>query len=245
MTSRGRVLIVEDHTMIAEYLASVLGSAGFEAIQAHCLAQARQRLTAPGFDLWLCDRHLPDGDSSDLLRQHPGHPPAIVLTADLDGAGRRALLACGFSEALAKPCPPGLLLACVARVLAGTGGPAGQAGAEPPLQVAEAPPILDDGRALARCGGDRATVDDLRALLAAELPRVRARIRAAAAGGDRDALGAELHRLAGAAGWVGAEQVNDCLCAAQSRIIDGGDPAPALARLDQALAALLRVLGQR
>lgn len=230
--------------MIAEYLASVLEAAGFEAIQAHSLAQARQRLAGHGFDLWLCDRHLPDGDSSELLRECPGHPPAIVLTADIDGAGRRQLLACGFTEALAKPCPPGLLLASVARVLAGTGRPAGQADADPPLQVGEAPPILDDSRALARCGGDRATVADLRALLAAELPQVRARIQAAAAGGERDTLSAELHRLAGAAGWVGAEQVNDCLRAAQSRLIDGDDPAAALVRLDAALAALLRLLAR-
>lgn len=230
--------------MIAEYLASVLEAAGFEAIQAHSLAQARLRLAGLRFDLWLCDRHLPDGDSSSLLRDRPGHPPAIVLTADIDAAGRRQLLAVGFSEALAKPCPPGLLLASVARVRAGAGPPAGVADADPPLQVGEAPPILDDSRALARCGGDRATLEDLRTLLAAELPQVRARLRAAAAVGRQAELGAELHRLAGAAGWVGAEQVSDCLRALQAHLHRGDDPGPDLARLDEALAALLHVLAR-
>jgi DNA-binding response OmpR family regulator len=240
MTSQGRVLIVEDHTMIAEYLASVLGAAGFEAIQAHSLAQARQRLAECRFDLWLCDRHLPDGDSTCLLSEHPDHPAAIVLSADLDGGGRRTLLAAGFIEALAKPCAPAALLACASRVMAGRGGAGGAIDPGGPLQVGEAPPVLDELRALSRCGGDRATLDDLRTLLAAELPQVRVRLLAAAP----DGLVGELHRLAGAAGWIGAEQVGARLRAVQARLHAGADPGPELARLDQALATLQDALAR-
>lgn len=230
--------------MIAEYLASVLGSAGFEAIQAHSLAQARQRLLGPAFALWLCDRHLPDGDSTRLLQDHPGHPPAIVLSADLDGHGRLELIASGFSEALAKPCPPATVLACVARVLSGRTVVVAAADPGAALQVGEAPPVLDDLRALARCGGDRATLDDLRGLLAAELPQVRARLRDPVAPVGQAALAADLHRLAGAAGWIGAEQVGACLRAVQDCLHDGSDPASALVRLHDALAMLEAALAR-
>jgi DNA-binding response OmpR family regulator len=242
MTSRGGILIVEDHTMIAEYLASVLAAEGFEAIQAHSLAQARQRLAERAFELWLCDRNLPDGDSSRLLGEWPDRPPAIVLSADLDARGRRDLLAAGFADALAKPCPPNRLLASVARVLDGVADPAAPIPETGVLQVAESTPVLDDAQALARCGGERATVDDLRNLLAAQLPQTRQRLRMAAIAGDEPALAAELHGLAGAAGWIGAEQVAACLRAVQACLHRQADPASALTRLDRALAALLQVL---
>jgi DNA-binding response OmpR family regulator len=248
---RPTILIIEDHTMIAEYIASVVEGAGFEPIQARSLAEARSRLAERRFDLWLCDRNLPDGDATALLSERDRDDrhrdtPAIALTAELTASGRRTLLSAGFDEALAKPCTPGALLVAIGTVISALPGSAGldRHEAVDANACAGCNPVLDDAAALAVCGGDRATLSAMRRLLAGEVPGLVTRLRQLIADDDRRELGSELHRLIAAAAWCGAAEVAALAGRLQSAL---GTADVALIRagglaLDDALARLSRAL---
>lgn len=231
------ILIVEDHTMIAEYVASVLAGAGYRPIQVHTLARAREVLARQRFDLLLCDRFLPDGEGQELLAMlgtavH-AKVPAIALSADMDAGVQQELMAGGFTGTLAKPCRPAQLLECVRQVLEGRPG---SAVSPAPAARAGDPPVLDDAAALAVCAGNAGIMASMRRLLAADLPALRQRLSAAAGAGDAHALAQELHRLSAAAAWCGAAEVK-ALCGRA-----GPDPFHILADLDAALERLRTAL---
>lgn len=196
--------------MVAEYVASILAGAGFEPVQAATLAQARAHLRDRVFGLWLCDRHLPDGDGASLLAERADarhrDTPALALSAQLDEDERRALLAAGFGAALAKPCPPELLREAVARLL---GRESDGVRSVPASASIDARPVLDDDAGLRVCGGDPATLAALRRLLAAELSSQSQRLEQLWSCADGDGLSAELHKLAASAAWCGASEIAD------------------------------------
>lgn len=232
------ILIVEDHTMIAEYVASILADAGYEAIQAHTLAAARSALSLRDFDLLLCDRYLPDGESQALLEaigtdSRHATIPAIVLSADMNADSRLTLLASGFVDVLAKPCQAPRLLDAIRTALTGHGS---ALPVEPADRTADAEPVLDDAAALLICAGNTDTLASLRRLFAAELPSLRERLACFANGNNAAGLSQELHRLSAAAAWCGAMEVK-AYC---QRLRQG--PAPALHELDQALLRLQQAL---
>lgn len=216
------VLIVEDHTMIATWLTSVLETAGYRTCLARDLRQARALLQARRFDVWLCDLHLPDGTAIELLAW-PGHAPAIALTADLDADRQRHLAQAGFAAVLGKPCTSDRLLAALAGLTPPP--PATMACAAPP----DAGPagagiaVLDDDLALRSCG-DTATVRALRELLAAELRTLPARLDGPWTPAGRDAVDDELHRLAAAARWCGALALARHLDWLRPRLVRDPDP---------------------
>lgn len=234
----GSILIVEDHTMIAEYVASVLVDAGYEAIQAATLAAARTALDQRHFDLLLCDRYLPDGESGTLLAaigtgDGRAAIPAIVLSADMDATARQTLLAAGFVDALAKPCPPPRLLDAIRTALAGRGD---RAAAEPPTTATGSEPVLDDSEALRICAGNADTLASLRRLFAADLPSLRQRLADFTTQGDTAGLSQELHRLSAAAAWCGAIEVKTgCERLRRNPALELGQLDRALQRLQQAL----------
>lgn len=249
MTVRS-LLILEDHTMISEYIASVVAPAGFEPVQAFSLAQAGSLLETRIFDLWLCDLHLPDGDGASLLDTRCSDArhrdtPAVALTADLDAESRMRLISAGFADALAKPCAPDDLLGTLARVLgdadkaaatAATG--AGAATQDPITRL----PVLDDDAGLRVCGDDAQTLAAMRRLLAAELPQVRSRIAALTAAGDMTGLDDEIHKLSASTAWCGAAQLAEACTTfrhdLRERSSTGPEPSAFLAALDR-LAAVL------
>lgn len=234
------ILIVEDHTMIAEYLASVLASAGFEAVQAGSLAQARSLIAQRRFDAWLCDRHLPDGEITELLGERTGShataTPAIALTAELEPATRQRLLDAGFADALQKPCTPAALQAALHAVLAD------RAASAPDKSNASADddmPVLDDDAALRICGGDRQALMAMRRLLVMELAPLQARLDALDETADTAELAGDLHRLAASAAWCGAAEVA-ARGAALRAVLNDADTR--LLHRDALSAALARVV---
>lgn len=87
------ILLVEDHALIREGLASTFEQeAGFEVVgQAGSIAQARQVLVEgeQAVDVALIDPGLPDGDGSALIPElREANPPAqaLVLSASFDRA---------------------------------------------------------------------------------------------------------------------------------------------------------------
>ncbi len=242
MIQRARVLIVEDNTMIADYVASVLETRGFRPVHALSLAQARQRLESePPFDLCLCDRWLPDGEGTALITDLSG-TPAIAMSAHLDAGDRDRLLAAGFAQVLLKPCSPETLESGIHAVLGARRTVAPETPATPSHQAPQ-PPVLDDDAALRMSGGDRDIMTRLRSLLQAELPAVRRRLLEPDLDEERRAaLAGELHKLAASAGWCGASELATG-CESLRRVLTGNiDSAPqraqllaTLDRLDQAL----------
>ncbi len=252
MTDR-TILIVEDHTMIAEYIASTVAAAGFEPIQAASLNEARALLSGRRFDLWLCDLNLPDGEGAALLAERASErhreTPAIALTAELTADDRDALLAAGFADALAKPCPPEALRAAIDRAIQPSAGSASVVGSEEVFcddlgdrSVA----VLDDESALNVCGGDRASLAAMRRLMAIDLPLQRERIRQACLARNTDALLGELHKLAAASAWCGAAELAVCGGALRQAATAGdiGAIDAAATRIDAAFGRLVVALIQ-
>ncbi len=242
MIQRARVLIVEDNTMIADYVASVLEARGFAPVHALSLAQARQRLQAgPAFDLCLCDRWLPDGEGTALVADLGG-TPAIAMTAHLDSGDREQLLGAGFSQVLLKPCSPETLERVILGVLDTRRTAGSTTAASDPEDTAERP-VLDDAAALRMSGGSREIMMRLRSLLHAELPGIRRRLQEPDPDeARREALAAELHKLAASAGWCGASELAARCDGLRRAIASGADSSPeratmlaAVERLSQAL----------
>lgn len=94
-----RVVIVEDHLMVAEGLALGLGSrADVEVVGlAASLAEARAAVAELRPDALLLDLRLPDGDGISLVRelQGPGDPAVVVVTSYADPSLARAALEAG------------------------------------------------------------------------------------------------------------------------------------------------------
>ena len=222
--------------MIAEYLVGVLEGAGYMPLQAATLAEARRQLASCEIDLCLCDRHLPDGDSVELLPAMAGIP-AILLTAAAAESPRQPLLDAGFVDVLGKPCEPERLIHVIARTLAaaprtgrGDTGTAAHAASDLPTAAAGSAednaednaedsandnahcgelPVLDDGAALRMCGDDAEAMVALRRLLVDELPPIRQAVAGLVSAGpqQRRHLAGELHKLAASAAWCGATEL--------------------------------------
>ncbi len=103
------VLIIEDDAALAATLAEQLTLEGeFEPVTVGRLAEAEQRLGAPGarFDLILLDLALPDGDGRTFcaeLRRRGYRMPVVMLTGADGEADIVAGLDSGANDYLAKP----------------------------------------------------------------------------------------------------------------------------------------------
>lgn len=210
-----RVLLVEDDPVSRAFMHEALAGAT-EVVAVACGAAAVAAVAdAPGFDMWLLDAHLGDGDGGALLRtlrRHAPGTPALAHTADPDPGVARQLLAAGFREVLLKPLAPGDLRAAVARALG------------------------DDAHAVAEAAPP-AWQPLLHARFREELPGQRAALHAALVCGDQRAELAVLHRLRGSCALVGAGELDAAVRALQA----WPDSASALAAFDRAVAAALGV----
>jgi DNA-binding response OmpR family regulator len=200
-----RVLLVEDDAASRLFLVAALEAIPVAVACAGSVAEAGAWLGEAGIDLWLVDANLPDGrgvELLDALRANGSAVPALAHTASRERVELDALLAAGFDEVLVKPMQAAQLQATVRRVLGIDGG----------CRVAEPPPSAraatwDDAAAAAALNGNPSHVEALRLLFLAELPVQRDAVRAALARGDDAEAGAQLHRLQGSCGFVGATRL--------------------------------------
>lgn len=116
-----RVLILEDEAHLAAGLELNLRLEGYTPIVARTVREARQRLVDPqGFDLYVFDVMLPDGDGVTLCRQlrdAGDHTPVLMLTALADAEHRVRGLEAGADDYLPKPFDLDELLARVKALL--------------------------------------------------------------------------------------------------------------------------------
>lgn len=215
-----RVLVVDDDPVNLAYLRDALALAGTTATALSNPRQALARARAEPFDLVLCDLRMPQLDGEAFLRElRTGGASAtarvLAMSAELSRAERTRLRKAGFHDALLKP----IAAATVAVLVGGTAAAA-------PLAVADPDAVLDDAHAVRALGGADA-MRALRALLADELPVLRASLARAS---DEPARRAILHKLVGGAELCGAMRLAN---AAR----DSARDASALTRLEAAFDA--------
>ncbi|MBF9141601.1 ATP-binding protein [Hymenobacter properus] len=123
LNSKPRVLVVEDHPDLRDYLRELLAPT-YEVLTATDGQDALELLTreAP-VDLVITDAMMPRLSGTELLAQLKADParaglPVLMLTARADEAHRRAALTVGVDDYLTKPFAPAELLARVQVLLA-------------------------------------------------------------------------------------------------------------------------------
>ena len=117
-----RILLVEDHSVTAKIMRTVLTKEGHTVETAGDLAAALELAGQQAFDLLVSDLGLPDGSGHDLMRQlrHCGHEfPGIALSGyGMEEDIQRSREA-GFAAHLTKPASRDALVEAVASVTAG------------------------------------------------------------------------------------------------------------------------------
>jgi DNA-binding NtrC family response regulator len=106
MTVSGKILVVDDHIALAENLAEVLESAGYQAAVADSAEAALVRLEAGDIGALITDFKLPGRNGAELItemRRRGSHIPAVVMSAFTDDGTLEQARSAGALEVLAKP----------------------------------------------------------------------------------------------------------------------------------------------
>src|SRR5438105_8637565 len=120
------ILVVEDEPANQELMRAIIASssapylAGAEVLVADSLAAARATLAAQRIDLILLDIGLPDGDGLQLVKElgtGANRPLCVVVSGSVFPVERRAALATGADEFLAKPIEPKALISTIGSVM--------------------------------------------------------------------------------------------------------------------------------
>ena len=111
-----KVLLVEDHEELWDFLSRRLSRRGFEVVLAHDGQQALDQVAAQGPDIVLLDMDLPIMDGWTVARKLRAEAafeklPIIALTAHAMSGDRDKALAAGCSDYHSKPVDfPNLLI---------------------------------------------------------------------------------------------------------------------------------------
>ncbi|NIA13414.1 MAG: two-component system response regulator CreB [Nitrospiraceae bacterium] len=135
-----RILIVEDEPAIADNIAYVLETEGFEVVRCATGGEASEALAADNIALIVLDVGLPDCSGFDLCKEirKTSAVPIIFLTARSDEIDRVVGLEIGGDDYMPKPFSPRELAARVKAVLRRTQsetGSTGESPAQPPLAL--------------------------------------------------------------------------------------------------------------
>lgn len=118
-----RVLIADDHPMIAAALDELMRGTDYELVgRARSGTDATAQVQRLKPDILLLDVNMPDGSGLDVLRQlREGKraPSIILLTAGMEDPQLIAADALGPEGIVLKTSDPGLLLECMAQVRSG------------------------------------------------------------------------------------------------------------------------------
>jgi len=91
-----KILVIEDEKHIRQGIVQMLESESFEVLEAESVSSALAMVHEHVFDALLCDHHLPDGESFDVLHglSETNSPPLFMMTA----FGNRDLASQAFAE---------------------------------------------------------------------------------------------------------------------------------------------------
>jgi two-component system cell cycle response regulator DivK len=108
MTSKGRILYIEDNFENRMLVRRVLEAEGYEVVEAKDGNQALQRLEGQGIDLALMDINMPDLDGYTLATRiratpHLASLPIVAMTANVMRGDRERSLDAGCDGYIQKP----------------------------------------------------------------------------------------------------------------------------------------------
>jgi CheY-like chemotaxis protein len=208
------VLVADDNVDNAMVLELLLGRCGHRVRVAANGREALAALEEQPFDLVLMDVQMPEMDGLEAtaaIRRHEGpaggHVPIIGLTAHAVKGYQERCLEAGMDAYITKPIHPRELLGAIERLgLSPTPAP-GESSTEAPGMVMEGGQTrgqtcggFDEATALARAGGDRELLKFQVSLFLANCAGYIARIRAAVADKDCQAIRHSAHNLKGQVG---------------------------------------------
>lgn len=107
-----RILCIDDNEDTSEMLKLILSHENYEVDIAFTLKEALQRASTKEYDLYVLDRHLPDGSGLELCQKlskiTPG-VPCIFYSGDAYDIHRSEAFAAGADDYVAKPDIDGLI----------------------------------------------------------------------------------------------------------------------------------------
>ncbi|HAG75839.1 MAG TPA: hybrid sensor histidine kinase/response regulator [Thauera sp.] len=209
-----RILLVEDNPINQELALEMLAREGAEVLTAGDGEQALRQLDrGPICDCVLMDVQMPRMDGLEATRRLRAQArfaalPIIAMTAGALPEERALTQAAGMNDHLVKPIDVDLMLTTILR-WCGRGG-AGQDVARRGEKAGDAPVVLDLEHGLKLAGGNGMLQRRLLALHAGNSADLVARLRAAVAAGDREALRGLAHRIKGETAVLGATEAQAC-----------------------------------
>ena len=107
-----RILCIDDHDDTSEMLSLILSQEDFEVVTTRTIGEALQQARTGDFDLYVLDKHLPDGSGLDLcakLNEVTPGVPCLVYSGDAYAIHRSEALAAGAHAYVVKPDIEGLI----------------------------------------------------------------------------------------------------------------------------------------
>jgi PAS domain S-box-containing protein len=249
-----KVLLAEDNEINRQIAIELLQSVGVEVETAVTGREAVDRLrSGAAFDAVLMDLQMPELDGLSATREIRSDGrlrelPVIAMTAHAMVEERERCLEAGMNDHVAKPIEPEVLYQTLARWFrrGAASRPSRAAVSEYPgvadSRIPEIPGI-DTASGLKRVAGNQGLYLSLLAKFANGQGGAPDAIRKALRAGDRALAERLSHTLKGVAGNIGASAVQAAAAAIERAVREGTDASGALARLDGALAPVLRSLG--
>ena len=107
-----RILSIDDHDDTSEMLSLILSQEDYEVVTTRTIDEAIRLARGGAFDLYVLDKHLPDGSGLDLcakLNQVTPGVPCLVYSGDAYAIHRSEALAAGAHAYVVKPDIEGLI----------------------------------------------------------------------------------------------------------------------------------------
>lgn len=119
MIIREKVLVVEDEKSIANFIATILTTNGYDVMRANYGSDALSMISSHCPDLVILDLGLPDMDGEEFIRivRRSSSIPIIVLSARSDERDKVSALDLGANDYITKPFGTSELLARVRAAL--------------------------------------------------------------------------------------------------------------------------------
>ncbi len=241
-----RLMVVDDHEINREFLATALGPQVADLRLASSGPQAIAMAGRQHFDVILMDLHMPGMDGLTALQtirlQAKGRPlpKAIALTADTRPEERERLLSSGFDDFLNKPVSIGRLLDAIRALY--------EPGVSESLAfhgVSEGGDLLEVRNALAAANGDQALLARLQTTFAEQLPGEFEKLERLIDQQQFEQAAGLLHRWQGACGYTGTIRLKRYCERAHGRLLASVRPTGAelveLTRLVHATHAALKL----
>jgi PAS domain S-box-containing protein len=241
-----RILLVEDNEINQQVASEILAAVGALVTLADNGQEAVQAVGASDFDAVLMDVQMPvmDGyEATRLIRQDPRFQalPIIAMTAHAMAGDREESLAAGMNDHVTKPIDPEALFRTLEQyvgkqAIQAAGPPAAPATGKPrPAREAEALPQLagiDTAQGLKRLLGNQKVYINILRKFGQDFQEAAETIKNLAAAGEEKEAVILTHTIKGAAGNIGAAELQEAAAALETWFKEGGQGFPEAAYRD-------------